>query len=251
MVRRDMNDEIVIAIMMPPTHHNEHVDVPGVLLVLNDVRKEVETEFNRWYQQQHLSERLGISGFKTARRYQALGAQPTYMAVYECQSIDVLSSPSYQERLANPTEWTKKIMPNFRNMLRSACRETWAVGEGMGGTAIVVQCKPIHGREADARRFIKDRLASILMQSDCIVRMSLWEGDPAITGGPSAETVLRGGRDNYADWVLFIESYDLARMALALHTQILACEGAETGLLIGSWTRYQLICSRHAAAPAC
>lgn len=231
--------------MMPPTHDKD-VDVPGVLFILNDVRKEAETEFNRWYQQQHLSERLGIDGFKTARRYQALGAQPAYLAVYACQSIDVLSSPPYVERLANPTDWTKKIMPNFQNMLRSACRETWTIGDGMGGTAIVVKCKPIHGREADARRFIRDCLSAALMQSDCIVRMSLWEADPTVTGGPNTETALRGGPDNYADWVLFIESYDLARMALALHAQILACEGAETGLLIGSWTRYQLICSRTA-----
>lgn len=219
-------------------------DVPGVLLILNDVVPGMEPEFNRWYQQQHLAERLAIDGFNAARRYQALGAQPAYMAVYECRSIEVLQSSAYRERLANPTVWTKKIMQGFRSTLRSACRETWSLGEGIGGTAIVVQCKPVHGMEENARRFIEQHLGPSLMASDCLVRMALWESDDAITGTSSIEFGLRGKPDNHARWVLFMESYDLANLALALHKQGTAGECAENGLLIGSWARYQLACRR-------
>lgn len=231
--------------MTSPTD-NASADAPGVLLILNDVVEGTDDDFNRWYQQEHFPERLAIDGFRSGRRYQAVGGQPAYMAVYDCQSIDVLSSPAYKNRLANPTDWTKRIMPGFRNMLRSACRETWSTGDGVGGTAIVVQCQAIHGREDAARRFIKDTLGPRLMDTGRMIRMSLWEADAAVTGGSSTEMALRGAPDNNAHWVLFIESYDLAQMALALHTQILACEGAQTGLLIGSWTRYQLICMRFA-----
>jgi hypothetical protein len=226
---------------MTPTISNTSPDTPGVLLVMNDVVGTSEGEFNRWYQQQHIPERLGVPGFKTARRYRAVDAQPAYMAVYECESIDVFASKAYLERLANPTDWTKKVMPGFRNMLRSACRETWSVGAGMGGGAIVVQCKPSQGREDAARRFVKDTLARGLMQSASLVRMSLWEADAAFSGGPSPEMALRGGSDKSADWVLFLESYDLARTALALDTQLSAGAAAETGLLIDPWTGYQLI----------
>jgi hypothetical protein len=232
---------------MTPPFDDARPTVPGVLLILNDVLEGMEDEFNRWYQQQHLPERLSVTGFKRARRYMAVGGQPAYMAIYDCQSIDVLSSQAYRERLANPTEWTRKVMPSFRNMLRSACSETWTIGDGIGGSAIVVQCKPIRGREDDARRYIKDTLGPRLMQCNSMVKLSLWEADAAVTGGPSPEMALRGTPDNYAHWVLFIESFDLAEMALALHSQILACEGAQTGLLIGSWMRYQLIYERSAA----
>lgn len=217
---------------------------PGVLLVLNDIVEAAEEEFNRWYQQQHIPERLAVPGFHTARRYHAVDAQPAYMAVYECESIDVLKSKAYLERLANPTDWTRKIMPGFRNMLRSACRETWSVGAGVGGGALVVQCKPSQGRADPARRFVKDTLAPGLMQSACLVRMALWEADAAFTGGPSPEAILRGGADKSADWVLFLESYELAKTALALQAQLAAGAAAETGLLIDSWTRYQLIYAR-------
>lgn len=220
--------------------------LPGVLLILNDVLTGMELEFNRWYQQQHIPERLALAGFIAARRYQALGAQPAYMAVYECNSIEALQSPAYQKCLANPTEWTNKIMPNFRSTLRSACRETWSIGEGAGGTAIVVQCKPIHGRENDARSFVKHQLGPRLMASDCLVRMALWESDEAITGDASPEMGLRGVPDNRVHWALFIENYDLAQSALALHKQWLTGECAQNGLLIGSWARYQLLCRRTA-----
>jgi hypothetical protein len=137
-------------------------------------------------------------------------------------------------------------MPSFRNMLRSACTETWSLGAGIGGAAIVVQCKSIPGRQDAARCFVKDALALSLMQSACLVRMSLWEADAEVTGGPSPEMALRGGADKSADWVLFLESHDLAKSALALQAQLAAGAAAEAGLLIDSWMRYQLICARAA-----
>ncbi|HEY5291831.1 MAG TPA: hypothetical protein VIJ43_05910 [Burkholderiales bacterium] len=231
---------------MKATFPNASSNPPGVLLVLNDVVEAAEEEFNRWYQQQHVPERLGVPGFETARRYRAIDGKPAYMAVYECESIDVLASKTYLERLANPTDWTKKVMPSFRNMLRSACRETWSAGAGVGGGAIVVQCKPIRGKEDAARRYVKDALAPGLMQSASLVRMALWEADAALTGGPSPEMALRGGSDKSADWVLFLESYDLAKTAPALDARASASAAAEHGLRFGSRTKYQLIYARAA-----
>ena len=231
---------------MAATMDNAGPGVPGVLLVMNDVVEAAEEEFNRWYQQQHLLDRLGVPGFNTARRYHAVDGQPAYMAVYECESIDVLKSKAYLERLANPTDWTRKIMPSFRNMLRSACRETWSLGVGVGGAAIVVQCKPVPGRQDAARRFIKDALAPALMQSACLARMSLWEADAEATGGPSPEAILRGGADKSADWIVFLESYDLGKTSAALPAQLAAGAAAESGLSVDSWTRYRLIYARAA-----
>ncbi|WP_151448346.1 DUF4286 family protein [Lacisediminimonas profundi] len=233
---------------MPSTTpiETESGNAPGVLLVLNDILENVELEFNRWYLEQHLPERLAIDGFKRARRYKAVDGQPAYMTVYDCDSVQVLASPAYRERLANPTAWTNQIMPCFRNILRAACQESWSAGEGMGGAAIVVQCKPIHGMETEARQYITESLAPFLLQSDCVVRIALWEADAAITDQPCEEIDLRGAKDNGAHWILFIESYDLAQLALVLHSRILSGDGAASGLLIGSWLRYQLICERAA-----
>jgi hypothetical protein len=220
----------------------------GILFVLNDVRKGMDEEFMRWYHQEHLTERLALPGFRRARRYRSVDGQPNYMVVYDCDTVEILGSTPYLDRLAHPTPWTRKIMRNFLNMERSACSETWSTGEGTGGTAIITHCKPIHGREDDARRFIRDELGPRLMQNACIVRIALWETDADVTGAPSMERKLRPGKDAIADWVLFIECTDLGQVALALHAHVLAGEGARTGLLLGSWLRYQLIYERCAAS---
>jgi hypothetical protein len=221
---------------------NQVPAMPGVLLVLNDVVAEFEEEFNLWYQQQHVPERLALPGFRTAKRYRALEGGPSYMAVYECDSIAVLASKAYQERLANPTDWTRKIMPGFRNMLRAACRETWSSGAGVGGAALIVQCKPEPGRDASARSFVKARLAEELMQSAALVRMSLWEADAAYSASP--ETALRGGPDRSADWVLWCESHDPMKSAAAINLQRLAAAAGAAGLLLTACAGYRLMHAR-------
>ncbi|MCJ7839260.1 MAG: hypothetical protein MUP61_08640, partial [Burkholderiales bacterium] len=83
-------------------------------------------------------------------------------------------------------------------------------------------------------------------QSASMVRMSLWEADASATGGPSPEMALRGEADKNADWVLFLESYDLARTESALQPRLLASEAEDAGLHIDSLGGYQLICARTA-----
>ena len=222
-------------------------NTPGVLLVLNDVVEGVEDEFNRWYQQQHVPERLALKGFRTARRYRAAGAvagQPAYMAVYECDSIDVFATPTYLERLANPTDWTREMMPGFRNMLRSACRETWSTGDGVGGGAIIVLCTPLQGRQDAARRFVKDWFGRGMMQSASLVHASLWEADAAFTGGASPEMALRGGEDKRADWVLFLETGNIEFTARSIDKQAWAAAARAAGLTLDSWGQYHLLHAR-------
>lgn len=102
------------------------------LLVANDVDAAVEDEFNRWYDNQHLDERLGVPGFINARRYVAQQAAPKYVAYYETAGIEVFTSAAYRARLAGPTEWTTRVMPAFRRMHRTVMRETFRTMRGVG-----------------------------------------------------------------------------------------------------------------------
>lgn len=218
---------------------------PGILLVLNDILETAEEEFNRWYQQQHVPERLRLPGFRSARRYRAVKGTPAYMAVYECDALEVLASEPYLERLRNPTDWTKKVMPGFRNMLRSACRETWSLGEGVGGAAVVIQCRPRAASQDAARRYVGQQLTRERLQAAAMVRASLWEADATATGA-SPEMALRETADKSADWVLFLESYDLARTDAALAALLRGGAADAAGLQIDAAGHYQLICARSA-----
>src|ERR1019366_3439141 len=52
------------------TRRRRMTEMPGALLmVVVDVDPEHEEEFNRWYDKEHIPERLAMPGFRSARRY--------------------------------------------------------------------------------------------------------------------------------------------------------------------------------------
>ena len=52
-------------------------------MVYTDVGPEHEDEFNRWYDEEHIPERLSIPGVLSAARYAAVQGGPKYLACYE------------------------------------------------------------------------------------------------------------------------------------------------------------------------
>ncbi|HWO06881.1 MAG TPA: hypothetical protein VNQ54_18905, partial [Methylomirabilota bacterium] len=83
----------------------------GLLMVWADVPADKEEEFNRWYNEEHLPERMAIPGFLGGARYEAVKGGPKHLACYELESAAVLESPAYKKVQSNPTPWTKKIGP--------------------------------------------------------------------------------------------------------------------------------------------
>jgi hypothetical protein len=83
----------------------------GLLMVWADVPSDREKEFNRWYNEEHLAERLAVPGFLSAARYEAVKGGPKHLAIYELDSVAVLASDAYKRLQAQPTEWTKRAGP--------------------------------------------------------------------------------------------------------------------------------------------
>ena len=84
----------------------------GLLMVYVDVPAEVEDEFNRWYNEEHVPERLAIPGVLSAARYVARQGGPKYLACYELEQPEAYFSDTWQNILKNPTEWTKRMSPS-------------------------------------------------------------------------------------------------------------------------------------------
>ncbi len=234
-----MSDPIVDTNMVPSTQ--------GILLGMNNVVPKAELEFNQWYQRQHLSERLSVPGFKTVKRYQALCAAQKYLVVYECESVDVLRSQAYQERLANPTPWTQKIMPFFKDTARTVLREEWVLGNGTGSVMGLLQCSPVPGKVSEAILFVTQVLAPQLVSTASTLRVALWRSDASATGTSTAEMNLRGAPDSRADWVLCVESVSDTELSETIRQLSCLEQSQQYGLLMRSIDRYQLLCLRIAA----
>ena len=84
----------------------------GLLMVWTDVPADKEPEFNRWYNEEHVAERLAVPGFLSAARYEAVKGGPKHLAVYELESPAVLEGAAYKRVSENPTEWTRRCSPH-------------------------------------------------------------------------------------------------------------------------------------------
>ena len=174
----------------------------GMLLTSMDIDTSDEADFNRWYDREHLQERVAIEGFLEARRYIAHDASPKYLCLYSTSTIEVLDSPAYRARLANPTEWSKKTMARFRNMIRAVARITISRGQGRGAALGIVRIRPPAGEEDRLRAALRDALDP--QPLDGVISMHLIESDPALSG-PTTE-IAAAASAGAGDWFVLIDA---------------------------------------------
>lgn len=67
----------------------------AVLLMMIDVKPEDESEFNRWYDEEHIPELMALPGFLSAERFEVEGEGAKYLAIYELANTAALESPQY------------------------------------------------------------------------------------------------------------------------------------------------------------
>ena len=83
-----------------------------IVIVRIDVAPEMEEEFNRWYDEEHVPNLLAVPGVISGKRAVNTGDGPKYIAIYEHENINVRQTEAY--RKAVNTEWTRKIDPYLK-----------------------------------------------------------------------------------------------------------------------------------------
>lgn len=145
----------------------------GMLLTSMDIDASDEADFNRWYDREHLLERVAIDGFLEARRYIAHQGSPKYLCLYSTATFDVLDSPAYRAALTHPTEWSNATLPRFKNMIRAIARITVSRGQGRGSALGIIRLRPLAGRADELRASIAEKLDPAKL--DGIISMHLIE----------------------------------------------------------------------------
>jgi hypothetical protein len=130
----------------------------GLLLTLTEPPPAMEEEFNAWYDQEHLAERLAIPGFRSATRWVAdvpPGAGK-YLATYELDSAGVLTSPDYLKRFQNQTPWSRRCLGKTVVFKRWACEQVEpGDADPHPGTKALVLNREI-GNALQVRRFVAE-----------------------------------------------------------------------------------------------
>ena len=209
----------------------------GMLLTSMDIDPSDEAEFNRWYDREHLLERVAIDGFLEARRYIAHQGSPKYLCLYSTASFEVLDSPTYRTVLMNPTDWSKTNLARFKNMIRAIARITVSRGQGRGAALGIVRLRPRAGDKDKLRTALRDRLDPEKLNG--IISMHLIESDPAlsrpITDDPPVSDPGSG------DWFVLIDATDMRAVSAAITGRLgdvpapMAAETISTGVYKLMW----------------
>ena len=172
----------------------------GVLAIWNDCVQSEENNYENWYQNEHLPERLGVPGFIRGRRYQSLVSSPRFFTWHEVASPSTLTSESYMARLSNPTPWTQEIMANvFLNASRTVCDRHIISGQVFGSTALTIQIPETRPKEAMLNIIENDKNPS------GVARIENWTANASFDTNVMTEEGIRGP-DKKISSCLFIET---------------------------------------------
>ena len=160
-----------------------------------DVAPEARDELDDWHAHEHMPERLSIPGFLRGSRWVSADGG-SYFMLYEAKDEATITSGPYLERLNDPSAWSRKMMPQHRNMVRSLCRVVASEGAGLGGAMLTL-------RFPARPRFDIAGLGS----RQGLVAARLLENIARPDAPQTTEQKIRGG-DAAADWILLVTGYD-------------------------------------------
>jgi hypothetical protein len=88
----------------------------AVLIVVVEIDPADDAEFNRWYDEEHVPEKLREPGYLAARRFRDLTDDNKYMVIYELDEAVTATrppngNPSQQSRdlMARWVQWSRTI----------------------------------------------------------------------------------------------------------------------------------------------
>ncbi|ETF01565.1 hypothetical protein W822_12165 [Advenella kashmirensis W13003] len=207
----------------------------ALIAIWNDITSEMREDFFEWHPREHMVERLGIAGFMRGRRYIAVEAEVEFLTLYEVSNAEVLDSDIYKTRLTNPTPWSTKTLPAFRNNVRGGCRIHYSQGYAMGGFIKTIRIKAREGERSSLIKNIVNDMLPGLIDSPRVTGVHFVENDTALTGGNSGNQ--RGRVIQLPDLILLIEGSEKDGLCNActqyLPEHALLSAGAEDDIISG------------------
>ena len=183
--------------------------IQGFLAIWSDIPKLHETNYLHWFTREHAAERVGLPGFIRVRFFRArLPEVRRYFILYDLQSSNTIASESYLERLNDPTQWSRQIMPLLENFTRGGGRRI--ARRGLGDGAVVAPLS--FGTHGDAP---SDVMLHDLSALDRIASATYFEVDQRVSAVPSYEKSLRT-EDRSFDGLLLVEALDDPALDTAL-----------------------------------
>lgn len=190
--------------------------LPGdaFLALWHDIDPPSQTEYMEWHTREHMPERLSIPGFLVGKRLiNHTVARYRYGTVYCGETVETFRSPAYLERLNNPTDWSNRVQPAFRNFLRVACDRVASSGLGEGGAMATIRLDFADGAGAEQVRAGAQALCDSLQRITGAAGAHLGLARTEVSGVKTRETEIRPEmHEKEFDAVVLIEGSGLPEL---------------------------------------
>jgi hypothetical protein len=161
----------------------------GLLCIWTDIDPAQEADFNRWYDCEHMQERVAIPGFQSARRFAASKPCPRpYLALYYTDTLDTFRSEPYALAFANQTPWSVNNFKRMRGTQRRVGQLRVETGAGEGGSlAMFTVTAPLLAQPGRSAQFAAALRA--LAKEDDVVSATMLATDAALSTPVTADAV--------------------------------------------------------------
>ena len=138
--------------------------VAGLFYVYTEPGSVDEAEFHDWYDHEHGPARLTVPGFRGARRYRALDDQkPTWLALYDLDSPEVIDSPAYKALGAQASDRDKSVAAGLAALDRRVYEQISTDGPGPGPVIVArAMSVPASAEEDMAAWYAEEHIPMLL-----------------------------------------------------------------------------------------
>jgi hypothetical protein len=98
-----------------------------ILVVMMEVDPAREDDFNHWYNDEHLPERLEIAGYVSARRFQLEEGEGVlrYLCIWELEDGNPLRSEAYKAQQQRPSELRDRVHTYITQRMRGLYKQIY------------------------------------------------------------------------------------------------------------------------------
>jgi hypothetical protein len=140
----------------------------GLFYVYTEPGTVDEAEFHDWYDNEHGPARLAVPRFRGVQRYRALDEQkPTWLALYELDSPEVIDSPGYQALAGQASDRDKAVFAALGTLERRVFEQISEDGSPVGRPApmiLAVSLSVPADREADLAAWYTEEHIPMLLE---------------------------------------------------------------------------------------